>query len=84
MPYIGIFTEERIQKSIERAAEKLGDGESGLVAHVDDKDEVSVSVIKRFGTSISIEAVLAYDISQGFNFDKDKLAIEANLVWKWK
>ncbi len=87
MPYIGKFTEEAIQKAIDRAGEKLGDGESGLVAHVDDRDEVSISIIKRFGDTISIESAAVMDVSDGYKFDKEHLRLEANLIWKnliWK
>jgi hypothetical protein len=83
MPYVGMFTEDKIQKAIDRAGERLGDGESGLVAHLDYKDEVSIAVIKKFGSVVSVEAIAVLDISEGWKFDKDKLSIEANLIVKW-
>jgi hypothetical protein len=83
MPYIGMFTEEAIQKQINRAAEKLGNGKSGLVAHIDNQGEVSVSVVQRFGEIISVEAIGIMDTSEGFKFDKEHLKVQAELIARW-
>lgn len=83
MPYIGRFTETAIQNAIDRAGEKLGEGESGLVVHLDSNDEFSVSVIKRFGEHVSVEAAGVMDTSDGFKFDKEHLKFQAELVAKW-
>jgi len=80
MPYIGIFTEESIQKAIDKAGEKLGEGESGIVVHLDPFNEISASVIKRFGTHISVEGAALFDLKDGFVFDKEHLKVEANLI----
>ena len=83
MPYIGMFTEDAIQKAIDRAGDKLGEGESGLVVHLDSSNEFSVSLIKRFGDKISVEAAGVMDTSDGFKFDKEHLKVQAELIYKW-
>lgn len=83
MPYIGIFSEENIQKQINRAAEKLGDKQSGLVAHIDSDGELSVSLVQRLGSVVSVEATGVMDISEGFKFDKEHLKLQAELIAKW-
>lgn len=83
MPYIGKFTEEAIQNAIDRAGEKLGDGESGLVVHLDSKDEFSISVIHRFGEHVSVEAAGVMNTSDGFKFDKDHLKFQAEFIARW-
>lgn len=83
MPYIGMFTESNIQKYINDAATKLGDGKSGLVAHIDNQGEATLSVIQRFGDHVSVEATGVMDIRQGFKFDKDHLRLQAELIAEW-
>ncbi len=83
MPYIGMFTEDSIQKAINRAGEKLSNGQSGLVVHLDSQDEFSVSVIQRFGDHISVEAAGVMDTSDGFKFDKEHLRAQAELIARW-
>lgn len=84
MPYIGKFTEDAIQTAIDRAGEKLGEGESGLVIHLDSQDEFSVSVIKRFGEHVSVEAAGVMNTSDGlFKFDKEHLKFQAEIIARW-
>lgn len=83
MPYIGIFTEDHIQRAIDRAATKLGEGKSGLVAHVDNQGEASLSIVKRFGNTVSVEFTGVMDTRQGFKFDKDHLRLQAELIAQW-
>lgn len=83
MPYIGLFTEDVIQKAIDRAGEKLAPGQSGLVVHLDTRDEFSVSVIQRIGDHISVEAAGVMDTSDGFKFDKEHLRAQGELIARW-
>jgi len=83
MPYIGIFTEEAIQKAIDKAGEKLGEGQSGIVAHLNPFDEVSFSIIKKFGSRTSVEGAVLLDLSDGFVFDKEHLKIEGSLIFRF-
>ena len=83
MPYIGMFSEENIQKAITHAASKLGDGKSGLVAHLDSDGQVSISLVQRIGPHVSVEATGIMDISKGVRFNKDRLKAQAELIAKW-
>ena len=83
MPYIGVFSEAAIQKAINRAGEKLGDGQSGLVVHLDSQNEFSVSLIQRVGDHISVEAVSVMDTKDGFKFDKEHLSVQGEIIAKW-
>lgn len=84
MPYIGMFTEEAIQKAITRAGEKLNpQSKFGLVAHIDTDGEASVSAVARLGDHLSIEAVGVLDIREGFKFDKEHLKGQAELIAQW-
>lgn len=83
MPYIGMFTEENIQAAINHAADKLGDGKSGMVAHIDNQGEVSLSVVHRFGEHVSVEAIGIMNASEGFKFDKSHLTVQAELIAEW-
>lgn len=81
--YIGVFTDSRIQASIDRVISKLDDGQSGLVVHLDSKGEASASVVQRFGSHVSVELAAVLDVKDGFKFDKEKLAYQAEVVVKW-
>lgn len=83
MPYIGMFSEENIQKTIDNVYSKMGDCSNGLVAHVDSGGEITVSYVKKLGDVWSIEATGVMDISQGFHFDKEHLKAQAEIVGKW-
>lgn len=83
MPYVGLFTETAIQEQINRAAEKLPDGKSGLVAHIDNQGEASVSLVQRMGEHVSVEAVAVMDIKEGFKFDKEHLKVQGELIAQW-
>ncbi len=80
MPYVGMFTETAIQHAIDRAGSQLGDGQSGIVVHLDSNNEISASVVKRFGNVISVEGAAIMDVSHGFKFDKEHLVVEGNLI----
>jgi hypothetical protein len=83
MPYIGAFTEAAIQGAIDRAGSKLKENESGLVVHLDDKGEFSVSVIQKIGSHVSVEVAGVMDTTQGFTFDKEKIRLQAELIARW-
>ncbi len=83
MPYIGMFTEEAIQRQIDKCAEKVGPQGFAMVAHLDSDGEASVSVVKKFGEHISVEAVGVMDVSQGFKFDKEHLKAQAEVIASW-
>ena len=83
MPYIGVFSEENIQKAITYAAAKLGEGKSGLIAHIDSDGNATVSLVQRIGGNVSIEATGVMDFSTGFKFDKNHLKAQAELIAKW-
>ena len=83
MPYIGVFSEENIQKAITHAASKLGTASSGLVAHVDSDGQISISLIQRLGPHISIEATGIMQATKGMKFDKEHLKAQAELIAKW-
>lgn len=82
--YVGMFTDAKIQASINKVKTRLAEGQSGLVLHVDDKGEYSLSVVQRFGQFVSVEAIVAYDGSGPWTgFDKNKLKVQAELIAKW-
>jgi hypothetical protein len=83
MPYIGMFSEESIQKNISHVYDKMGDSTNGLVAHLDSDGNMSVSYVKKIDNVWSIEATGVMDISQGFKFDKEHLKAQAELIGKW-
>lgn len=84
MPYVGMFSgsalDDSIQNAINRAGSVLGDGQSGIVVHLDTKGELSASVIKKFGDIVSVEGAAVLDTSHGYHFDKEHLSIEGNLI----
>ena len=82
--YIGLFTDAKIQASINKVKSRLAEGQSGLVLHVDDKGEYSLSVVQRIGPHVSVEAIVAYDGSGPWQgFDRDRLKVQAELIAKW-
>ena len=83
MPYIGMFTEEAIQRNLDRCAGKVGPQGFALVAHIDSEGEASVSVIKKIGDHISVEASGIMDIREGFKFDKKHLKAQAEVIASW-
>ncbi len=83
MPYIGMFTEENIQKSIQHVYDKMGDCSNGVVAHIDSDGDISISYVKKLSNIWSIEATAKADMSQGIKFDRDHLMAQAELVGKW-
>jgi len=84
MPYVGMFTgsalDDSIQNAINRGAARLGEGQSGIVVHLDTRGEFSASLVKRFGNIISVEGAAILDTSKGFKFDKEHLAVEGELI----
>ena len=83
MPYIGKFTEEAIQKAIDRCADRVGPQGFALVAHIDTDGEASVSVVKKIGDHVSVEASGIMDITNGFKFDKKHLKAKAEVIASW-
>lgn len=82
--YVGIFTDAKIQASINKVRARLADGQSGLVLHVDDRGEYSLSVVQRLGSHVSVEALVAYDGAGPWTtFDRNKLKLQAELIAKW-
>jgi len=75
-----MFGQFAIDRALDRAAVKLGEGQQGFVFHLDLAGEVSASIIKRFGEHIEITGAVVLDVSDGFKFDKQHLSGEANLV----
>ena len=83
MAYIGMFTEEAIQKTIDRVADRVGPQGFALIAHLDSDGEASISVVKKIGTHVSVEAAGIMDISEGFKFDKKHLKAKAEVIASW-
>ena len=83
MPYIGIFTEENIQKTLDHVYEKMGDSSNGLVAHLDSDGEASISYVKKINGTWSVEVVGIADLSDGIKFDKEHLKAQAEILAKW-
>lgn len=80
--YLGIFSNDAIQASINKVREKLADGQSGLVIHADTGGKISASIVQRMGDHISIEAAAIMDMSSG-KFDREHLMAQAELIAKW-
>lgn len=83
MPYIGIFSEENIQKRIDDVYEKMGDCKNGLIAHLDSNGEASISYVKKLNDIWSIEINTKADFSDGLKFDKEHLKGQAEIIAKW-
>lgn len=85
MPYIGMFTEDALQKQIQAAGEKLAaEGLSeGIVFHADTSGDVHLSAIKKLGDSWSVEGTVALDASSGFKFDREHVAGKIDIIKKW-
>lgn len=82
MPYIGMFTEESLQKQITDAATRL-EGKSGFVLHGDTNGDVHLSLIEKIGDHISVEGTIALDASNGFNFSKEHWAGKIEVIGTW-
>ncbi len=72
MPYIGMFTEDKIQLAINQAAENLEAGKTRVVLH-GGEGEAYVSLVKKLGDHVSVEAAVILDTSDGIHFDKEHL-----------
>lgn len=77
------FGQAIIDRAIDRAAVKLGEGQSGVVVHLDGQGEVSASLIQRFGDHLLITAAVGLDTSRGMVFDKEHLRWQAEIIAKW-
>jgi hypothetical protein len=78
-----IFSQQAIDRSIARAGQQIGEGRSGLVAHLDSEGELSFTVIQRIGDHLEAQAGVLADTSKGFHFTKENLAFEASIVARW-
>lgn len=78
-----LFSPDAIDRAIARAADKLGPGDSGIVLHLDNQDQITASVIERIGDHVKVEGAALWDVSNGFKVDKEHLRVEGDLVFSW-
>lgn len=71
---IGIFSDKNLQTILENASKEVPDGQFGLVAHINGESS-NLTLVKRFGTQISIEAVIDYNYKTGFSGEAELKAI---------
>ncbi len=68
MPYIGMFTDEKVNAAIEQAAKDLGPGRTRVIFHADTDKQMYVSLVRKVGDKISVEAAV---VVEDFKFDKE-------------
>src|SRR5574339_1185184 len=80
MEYIGIFTDDAINRAIERAGKDLAPGKTRVIAHADLDGEIYVSAVKKLGSHVSVEAAWMLDASEGFKFDRQHMKGQIEII----
>ena len=80
---VGIFSDSALQAQIDRCASKVGPQGWALIAHADTNGEATVTLVKKIGDHLSIEALGVMDYSDGFKFDKEHLKAQVEVVGSW-
>lgn len=71
---LGVFSDVKLQKILENAGKEIPDGMSGIIVHAN-LDSVNLTLVKRFGGNISVEAVLDYNYKGGLTGEAELKAI---------
>lgn len=79
-PSTRLFGQDAIDRAIDHAASRLGEGQSGVVVHLDLGGELSASVVERIGDHVKITGAAVLDTSQGLKFDRQHLAVAGELI----
>lgn len=78
-----LFSDANIQKAINAAAARVGPRGMALVAHLDSDGQASVSLVKKVGSHVAIEAAGIMDINDGVKFDKKHLKGQVEVIAAW-
>jgi len=80
---IGVFANAAIQAQIDRLIDKVGPRGWALIAHADSAGIGTVSLVKKIGNHLSIEAAAIMDYSEGLKIDKEHLIAQAEVIVSW-
>jgi hypothetical protein len=82
--YIGVFSDPEVQAPIDALIKRLSPGQSGFALHYDINNALTLSIVQRVGSHISVE--FAMSVPKGdntFSFDPSRLKVEAQLLGTW-